>query len=223
MLSRGSRLLASRHSRYSRHRAIGACTVAAFLLIVNIAACGEKPPPLPKLAIGDVVLAFGDSLTFGTGATPDETYPKVLGTLINRPVVGSGVPGETSGEGLERLPGVLDEVKPRILLLCLGGNDMLRKMGTAGLESNLRAMVQLARSRGVAVVLIGVPTPELFGSPPELYEKIARDARLPLENKIMREVLYDRSLKSDMIHPNAEGYRRVAQALADLLRRAGAV
>ncbi len=198
-------------------------TLVIFLLAFALASCGEKPPPLPRLAASDVVLAFGDSLTYGTGATPDEAYPKVLSSLIGRPVVGAGVPGETTVDGLERLPAVLDEVKPRLLLLCMGGNDMLHKMEFAGIESNLRAMAQLAKARGIGVVLIGVPTPELFGGPPAFYDRIAKELSLPLENKALNDILFDRSLKSDMIHPNAAGYRRFAQALADLLRKAGAV
>ncbi len=68
-----------------------------------------------------------------------------------------------------------------------------------------------------------MPTPELFGSPPEFYGSLAKTLSLPLENKVMQEVLFDHGLKSDPIHPNAKGYRRVAEAVAALLRRAGAV
>ena len=193
------------------------------LLLSALAACGEKPPPLPKLGTEDVVLAFGDSLTFGTGAGPEEAYPKVLSKLISRQVVGAGVPGETTADGLERLPTLLEEVKPKLILLCMGGNDMLRKMDFASIEANLRAMVQLAKARGIGVVLIGVPTPELFGGPPAFYDRIAKEFSLPLEKKVLNDVLFDRSLKSDPIHPNAVGYRRFAQALAELLRKAGAV
>jgi acyl-CoA thioesterase-1 len=192
-------------------------------LALSLAACAEKPPPLPRLGAEDVVLAFGDSLTYGTGAGTAEAYPKVLSKLIGRPVVGAGVPGETTADGLERLPTVLDEVKPKLLLLCMGGNDMLHKVDSASIESNLRAMVQLAKARGIGVVLIGVPTPELFGAPPELYDKLAKEFSLPLEKKVLNDVLFDRSLKSDPIHPNAVGYRRVAEALAELLHKAGAV
>ena len=193
------------------------------LLLSALAACGEKPPPLPKLGAGDVVLAFGDSLTYGTGAGTEEAYPNVLAKLLSRTVVGAGVPGETTADGLDRLPAVLDEIRPRLMLLCMGGNDMLRKSDFASIESNLRAMVQLARARGIGVVLIGVPTPELFGGPPEFYGRLAKQLSLPLENKVMQEVLFDHGLKSDPIHPNAKGYRRIAEAIADLLRRAGAV
>jgi len=197
--------------------------LAALLLALLLAACGEKPPPLPRLGGDDVVLAFGDSLTYGTGAATQEAYPSVLSKLISRQVVGAGVPGETTADGLERLPAVLDDVKPRLLLLCMGGNDMLRKVDSASIESNLRAMVQLAKARGIGVVLIGVPTPQLFGDPPGFYDRIAKEFSLPLEKKVLNDVLFDRSLKSDPIHPNAVGYRRIAQALADLLQKAGAV
>ena len=191
-------------------------------LLLVLAGCGNTPQ-LSKLPADAVVLAFGDSLTFGTGAGPEEAYPKVLSKLISRQVVGAGVPGETTADGLERLPTLLEEVKPKLILLCMGGNDMLRKMDFASIEANLRAMVQLAKARGIGVVLIGVPTPELFGGPPAFYDRIAKEFSLPLEKKVLNDVLFDRSLKSDPIHPNAVGYRRFAQALAELLRKAGAV
>ena len=191
--------------------------------LAALAACGEKPPQLPRLGPDDVVLAFGDSLTYGTGATPEEAYPNVLAKLIKRNVVGAGVPGETTADGLERLPAVLEEVKPRLLLLCIGGNDMLRRMDSASIEANLRAMVLLAKSHGVSVVLIGVPEPALFGGTAAVYGKLADELRVPFEAKILREVLFDKELKADQIHPNARGYRRIAQALADFLQRAGAL
>lgn len=197
--------------------------LAILAVALLLSACGEKPPQIPKLGAGDVIVAFGDSLTYGTGAGADEAYPKVLSALIGREVVGAGVPGEMTADGLQRLPEVLDEHKPRLLLLCLGGNDMLKKVEPATTESNLRAMVRLARDRSIAVVLIGVPEPAIFGGTAAYYSKLAQEFRLPLENNVLHEVLFDNGLKSDPIHPNARGYRRVAEAIADLLRRAGAV
>jgi lysophospholipase L1-like esterase len=198
-------------------------SLAALLLAFALAACGEKPPQLPRLGPADIVLAFGDSLTYGTGAGPEEAYPKILSGLINRPVIAAGVPGETTEGGLERLPGLLDETKPKLLLLCLGGNDMLRQMSHAAIESNLRAMIEIARARGVPVVLIAVPEPVLFGGSAALYDKLAADLKIPLEKNILSTVLFDKELKSDQIHPNARGYQRIAQAIADFLGRAGAI
>lgn len=188
-----------------------------------LAACGDASPRLSPLARHDVVLAFGDSLTQGTGAAPDESYPARLQSLIGRQVVNAGVPGETTAEGLARLPGALSEHKPRLLLLCLGGNDMLRRQGGTQTADNLRAMVRMARSQGTEVVLIGVPEPGLFTGPPAFYAGIAAEFDLPYEAEAFNAVLRDPGLKSDPVHANGRGYEVVAQRLADLLRKAGAV
>jgi lysophospholipase L1-like esterase len=178
---------------------------------------------LPRLAQDDVVLAFGDSLTYGTGADAQDSYPEVLAQLIGRKVVRDGAPGETTAEGLQRLEASLDEHRPKLLLLCMGGNDLLRRVEPAIIEANLRSMVQLARSRGIGVVLIGVPEPRLFGGVAGFYGSIADDLDLPLEDAVLPGVLRDNALKSDAIHPNAQGYRRMAEAVAELLEDVGAL
>ncbi len=190
------------------------------LLLVG---CGPSVPSLPKLETNAVVLAFGDSLTHGTGASPEESYPAVLAKLIGRKVVGSGVPGEVSETGLRRLPDVLDEVKPRLLILCHGGNDFLQRLDEAGAARNVRAMATLARDRGIAVAIVATPKPGLGVSRVAFYEALGRELAIPVENDVLAEVLGSRKLKSDLVHPNAEGYRRIADAVAKLLRRAGAV
>jgi lysophospholipase L1-like esterase len=84
-------------------------------------------------------------------------------------------------------------------------------------------MIQSIRAKGANVVLIGVPEPKLFSGPPELYERLAEEFGLPYEGEIFNEVLKDNSLKSDPIHANAEGYRVVAERLAELLKETGAL
>jgi lysophospholipase L1-like esterase len=185
--------------------------------------CGGSTPKVAKLAATDVVLAFGDSLTYGTGAKAEESYPAVLSQLLGRNVVRAGVPGEQTAGGLQRLPGALDEHQPRLVIVCLGGNDMLRKGSPAAIEANLRAILKEIRGRGLDAVLVGVPAPGLITSAPEFYEKLAKEFGIPYEGKIVTSVLYKPDLKSDPIHPNADGYRRMAEAIAKLLRAAGAV
>ena len=184
--------------------------------------CG-KDPQLPPLAVSDRVLAFGDSLTFGTGAPQGQSYPDVLAGLIGRKVINAGVPGEVTAEGLKRLTGVLKKVAPRLVVLCHGGNDMLRKRSLAAAEANLRTMIQTIRASGAAVVLLGVPRPGVFLSTAEFYERVAEDLEVPIEAEIVPDLLGDRQYKSDTVHPNAKGYARMAAAVADLLKERGAL
>jgi acyl-CoA thioesterase-1 len=192
-------------------------TIATFILLTACSS-GAKSP---RLAGDAVILAFGDSLTYGTGAAPDESYPAILERLVGRRVVNSGVPGEVSAEGLSRLPEVLDTEKPALLILCHGGNDLLRRLDQKQIAGNLRAMIRLAQERGIAVVMISVPSLGLSLSPPEYYREIATEMKIPLEKKALSTILSDRSLKADYIHPNAAGYRKLAELVTELLRKSG--
>ena len=186
-------------------------------------ACPSKSPQLPRVESNDVILAFGDSLTFGTGAAETESYPAVLSGLIGRNVVRAGVPGEVTAQGLQRLPSALALHKPKIVLLCLGGNDMLRKIDDKVIVVNLREMIQLIRRQGAAVVLLGVPKPALFGGAAKIYGELANDLGVPYEGDTITSVLRDPGLKSDLIHPNAQGYRKIAEGIAALLKESGAL
>ncbi len=197
-------------------------TLIALVLAASLAACGPKHK-LERLDASSVVLAFGDSLTFGTGASPADSYPAVLERAIRRKVVNAGVPGETSAQGLERLPATLDEVKPRLLILCHGGNDFLRRLDEAAAAANVRAMIRLAREKGVDVVLLATPKPGLPPSIPVFYGEIAAELKIPFEEAAVRSVLFDNRLKSDLVHPNAQGYAAIAAAVEKVLKKSGAI
>jgi len=194
-----------------------------FVFVAALAGCGPNVPRIAPLGPNDVIVAFGDSLTFGTGAAENESYPAVLAQLISRKVLRSGVPGETTAGALERLESVLEEHRPKLVIVSLGGNDMLRKVDDATVKENLRRIIRTIQGRGVAVVLFGVPKPALITSAPEFYAELAKEFKIPYEGKIVTDVLYSPAEKSDSIHPNAKGYRRMAEAFAALLRKAGAV
>jgi len=197
--------------------------LAALACAAALAGCGPSVPKLPKLEPGAVVLAFGDSLTFGTGATPSESYPAALERLIGRKVVAAGVPGEVTAEGLERLPRAIEEAKPALLILCHGGNDFLRKLGEDAAAANVRAMARLAQQQGIAVVLVATPKPGFGVSKVKFYEEIGKELAIPVEAEVIADVLTTGSLKSDLVHPNAAGYKRMAEAVAKVLKKAGAL
>ncbi|MCK9531020.1 MAG: arylesterase [Gammaproteobacteria bacterium] len=197
--------------------------VSWIIVLLALTACG-RTPQLSPLAPDAVILAFGDSLTYGSGAARDDSYPAVLERLSGRRVINAGVPGEVTADGLARLSGVLAEHEPQLVLLCLGGNDMLRKVSLDTATQNLERMVNMIREQGIPVLLLGVPRPALFGleSAP-FYHDIAARQQVLLEAEIIPEVLAERDLKSDAVHPNAAGYRRIAEAVHALLEDSGAL
>lgn len=196
-------------------------TISAAICVAFLWACSQpKLTPVPK---GGVILAFGDSLTYGTGAHERSSYPEVLERLVKRKVVKSAVPGETSAEGLSRMPEVLDAVNPDLVILCHGGNDLLRKMDSEITKGNITAMIRAVRSRGGQVVLVGVPRPGLLVSTAEFYGEIAEAMGVPYEDSIIGKVLSQGNLKSDYIHPNDRGYAMIAETLAQFLKKHGGI
>ena len=191
------------------------------LLALGAAGCG-RAPRIRSLTQESVIVAFGDSLTSGEGASRKQSYPAVLAELTGYEVVNAGVPGETTADGLQRLPSVLQANKPQLVILCMGGNDMLQKQDEPAIAGNLKAMVEAIRSAGADVILLGVPRPSLRLRPPAFYRDIAREFRLPCDLETLPEILSTRSLKDDYVHPNAKGYRRLAEAVADLIRKSQA-
>lgn len=193
---------------------------SSLLLALLLTACGDSTPPLSPLPPNAAILAFGDSLTRGTGVSDDQSYPARLAERLDRHVINAGVPGELSSEGLERLPEALAEHRPALVILCHGGNNFLRRRSEDEVDEHLRAMIELIRAQGAEVVLVGVPKPNLMLTVPGFYAELADEYRLPYAGSILPEILGDRSLKSDTVHPNATGYDRLAAALAELIERA---
>mgnify|MGYP001222886883 CR=1 FL=1 len=189
------------------------------LLVLLVSSC-DKPPRISPLPADAVVLAFGDSLTHGNGAPEGQAYPEVLAGLLQRTVINAGVPGEISEAGLRRLPQVLDEYRPQLVILCHGGNDFLQRLDRTRTAANLAAMVELTRASGADVILLGVPEFGFVLKPPALYRETAKRFAIPYEGEIVSDLLADRDFKSDTIHPNAAGYRRMAEAVFNVIRDA---
>ena len=198
-----------------------ALLVLAFVMTVGLAGCSK--PELNLLQENDVIVAFGDSLTAGYGVDKSQSYPAKLAEMTGLNVINAGVSGETTGEGLERLPQILEEYKPSLVILLEGGNDLLRKRKEAVIESNLRNMIQTIKAAGAEVILVGVPEKKLFGSSLPLYEKLADEFNIPLEEDIVSNLIKRPSMKSDYVHFNVKGYKAMAEAIFALMQDYGAI
>ena len=194
-----------------------------YIVAISLSGCADDEPTLSRLAPGAKILAFGDSLTRGTGSTRGEDYPTVLARLSGREVINSGIPGEVSADGLKRLEGILDSMRPSLMILCHGGNDMLRKKDLSKTQQNLVRMIELAKGKGIDVLLVGIPKPGLLLGTADFYEEVAELTGVPSELDVVTDILSKAQFKSDPVHPNARGYTRMAESIFDVLKRAGAI
>lgn len=198
-----------------------------FLLVMLLAvACGgdRKEDALPA---GSKVLALGDSLTAPHGVKPGEDWPALLAQKTGWVVINAGISGNTSAQALERLPALLDEHQPQLVLVSLGGNDMLRKLSQAQTVANLGRMLDLSRASGAKAVLLATPKPSIAGavfnslSPADFYAEVAKDKKVPLIKDALPEVLSDTTLKSDQLHPNAAGHALLGDKIHAELKKIG--
>ncbi|MFK7794549.1 MAG: GDSL-type esterase/lipase family protein [Gammaproteobacteria bacterium] len=199
---------------------LAVCLMAICLLFLQACSDSVSLTPIPQ---DGVILAFGDSLTVGVGTSEAYSYPSVLAQLSGRKVVGAGVSGEETTQGLIRLPTVIDEVNPDLLILLEGGNDILRNKNLHNTKKNLAAMIELAHARGVQVVLIGVPEKKLFSDVAPLYEELAEQYGLVFADDLLAGLLRDNEYKSDAVHLNQRGYGVMAETIHELLVKQGAL
>ncbi|WP_246624978.1 arylesterase [Oceanobacter mangrovi] len=195
----------------------------AVLLTAVLLLTGCSEPALPKLTATDRILAFGDSLTEGKGVHPSSSYPAVLQHIIDIPVAGEGVSGETTAEGLLRLPETLDRWQPKLVILMEGGNDILRNYPVSETRANLAQMIEIIQARDIPVVLLGIPRKRLLSDSAPFYKELAEQYELVLEEDLVAGLIRSPSMKSDAVHFNEAGYQKLAEGIAELLRDNGAL
>lgn len=189
-------------------------------------ACSNDAAPQSALPPRAAVLALGDSLTAGHGGE-GTSWPQALEKIADLEVVNAGIDGDTSDGALKRLPDLLKTRKFDLLIVGVGGNDFLRKRPEAETERDVEAIVQTARSEGIEhVVLLAEPhftTGALLGhySDHPMYGRIAQKTGAALFANGYSKRLSDKSLRSDAVHLNAQGYELFARDLKDFLKRQG--
>jgi acyl-CoA thioesterase-1 len=207
------------------HRSALPVRVLLLALVLLLGACGK--PKEAALPSGTRVLALGDSLTAPHGVTPEQAWPTLLAKKTGWAVVNAGVSGDTSAGALQRLPGLIEEHNPQLVLVTLGGNDMLRRLPQGQTTANLGRMLALAKTHGAKAVLLATPKPSLAGaafnnlSAAEFYREVAKESQVPLIEDAMAEVLSKTELKGDQLHPNAAGHALLAEKIFEGLKKIG--
>jgi len=214
---------------------VGACSESAPLL----PQASETPPtlenaPLPVMGPERRILAVGDSLFAGYGiATPADSYPARLETAlrargINARVSNAGVSGDTSAAGAQRFAFVLSSqpVKPDLVVIEFGGNDLLRGLPPEQTRANLAAMLAEAKAEGVPVLLMGMLAPPNLGAGfkarfEAIYPDLARQYDAKLVPFFLAPVIGKPDLvQADRIHPNERGVGEMVAATVEDVARA---
>ncbi|MFT5659733.1 MAG: acyl-CoA thioesterase-1 [Sulfurimonas sp.] len=165
-----------------------------------------------------LILAFGDSTTFGYGAKCESSYPRQIEKKTGLKVINAGVTGEASSQGLKRLPSSLQE-NPDLVILCHGTHDLYNRRSTTELKDNLLAMIKLIQENGAKILLVGIPNFGLLSNDiHSLYNEVAAETGVLFEENILRNILTSNLLKTDYIHPNAAGYEMMADAFIEILQ-----
>lgn len=158
---------------------------------------------------GKTIVAFGDSLTAGYRVSENENYPAQLSRLINEPIINMGISGETTAQALNRINAVLTK-KPKIVLITLGGNDLRNKIPANKAFANLKQIVDILHNQGVLVIILGIDIPFYSKDYADDYISFAKENGCLLVPNILDGLIGHRNLMVDSIHPNAKGYKIIA-------------
>ena len=179
-------------------------------------------PDAARPTAGERVIAFGDSLVEGVGASTGRDIVSLLSARLGVPIVNAGRSGDTTGSALARLDSAVLSRSPRIVIVVLGGNDVLRRVPYEETFANLDAIVGRIRGRGAAVILVGLSVGIFTDAYGRGYESLARRTASGLVPDVLAGILGHPDLMADHIHPNDRGYRmmadRIEPALRDLLK-----
>lgn len=164
-------------------------------------------------ARGMTIVCFGNSITAGNGAVTGEDYPTRLGQKVKLPVVNLGRPGDTTESALLRVEEIFKH-DPRIVIVELGGNDYIRRFPSSQTFDNLAKIIDLVQESKAVAILISVPLGPGYDSG---YRDLAKKQGAVLIGDVMGEIFDDKTLMADELHPNSQGYEKLAEAVAGVI------
>ncbi len=165
----------------------------------------------------NTIVFLGNSITAGKGAGAGEDFPSLIGKTLNVPIVNAGVSGITTHEALLRINDDVLSKNPSIVVIELGGNDLLERVDTEVTRRNLDSILSKIKPTGAKIVILGINF-FLFNQKYETdLASIAKKYNATYVPNILAGVITDQSLKFDDIHPNAEGYQKIAKKLTPII------
>ncbi len=188
-----------------------------FYLSIFLIFCACARPPANMNNNGTDIIAFGDSLTYGYGAAAEESYPSVLGEIIGREIINLGVNGNTAADGLARIDD-LQDYNPYMVLIEFGANDYMRKRPFDQTKQALSNIVDYVQNTGAIAVLVDTGGPGM-GKYTDYMKELSKQKQTLFVPAIMAGIFTDPSLKSDIIHPNAKGYKIVAERVYKRIKK----
>ena len=185
--------------------------LAAAILFLGYRIFVYQPQVKKKSIPYDTIICFGDSLTFGTGAVPGMDYPSQLSKMISKPVINAGASGDTTASALTRLQRDVLSKSPDMVLITLGGNDLKNGVAKDVAFKNLKRIVKSIQGQGAGVVIGGLRFPLRDRGFARGYKDLADQTGAVLIPDIFKDIIGNRKLMSDPIHPNGNGYKIMAQ------------
>lgn len=163
------------------------------------------------------IVAFGDSLTHGLGATEGKSYVDDLQGMINQPIINMGKNGDTTTEALQRTQSVIDS-NPKVVLILLGGNDFLQQIPKETTFNNLTTIITRIQDAGAVVVLLGIQGGIIGDKYRESFDMLANEYHTAYVPNVLDGIIGHSDLMSDPIHPNDKGYARIADKVYPVLQ-----
>jgi lysophospholipase L1-like esterase len=191
--------------------------LAAAILFFGYRIFVSQPQVKKKSIPYETIICFGDSLTFGTGAVPGMDYPSQLSKMISKPVINAGAPGDTTASALTRLQHDVLSRSPDMVLITLGGNDLKNGVAKDVAFKNLKRIVKSIQGQGARVVIGGLRFPLRDRGFARGYKDLADQTGAVLIPDIFKDIIGNRSLMSDPIHPNGNGYKIMAQRFLEAM------